>query len=298
MKKKIILTIIWLFILPFHLFSQEKDTITWIENDFPPVWIVKGTYKGTGGAQLIQNLLKKKLTGYNHRKIRTNVTRFRYMMKNKEKICDCATFKTPDREKYMYFSAIPASFIMANGIITKKSSLHRFSDSPEISLNDTLKDKELILGVTSDRKFGDQIDTVLEKYKGSRNIYNRIAGDLTNGLVGMLIYDRVDYILGYDWELQYLVKKFWSPKKAEGLIFLPLKETKPYLMSYIVCTKNEWGKKVINDINQILIREVPKKGYRNIWEQWMSNKKLYRKLYKDVYLKKISKMIFKNNVSS
>jgi uncharacterized protein (TIGR02285 family) len=291
MKKNVIVTIIFLLVFPFRLFSQGKDTITWIENDFPPVWILNGIYKGTGGAELIQNLLQKKLTQYNHKKIRTNVTRYRYMIKNGEKVCDCATFKTADRAKYMYFSVIPASFIMANGIITKKIKLHKFGDSSEISLNETLKNQKLILGITKDRKFGDLIDTVLEKYKDNRNIYSRVAGDLTKGLVEMLIHDRVDYILGYDWELQYLTKQFWSKKKANSLTFLPLKETKHYLMSYIVCSKTDWGKKVISNINKILIEEVPKDGYRKIWEQWMSNKKLYRKLYKEIYLKQVSKQI-------
>ncbi len=221
-----ILIIIWIFIIiiPFHLSAQEKDTIIWIENDFPPVWILKGPHKGTGGADLIQNLLTEKLSGYNHRKLQVNVSRFHLMMKDGYNICDCATFKTADREKYMHFTAIPSSFILANGIITKKSNRHLFSNSPKISLADTLKNQKLILGITKERKFGGRIDQILENYKGSSNIYSRAGSDLTKGLISMLIGDRVNYILGYDWELQYLVKQFWSSKKADEFIFLPLQE--------------------------------------------------------------------------
>ncbi|MCP4106910.1 MAG: hypothetical protein GY749_15445, partial [Desulfobacteraceae bacterium] len=74
------------------------------------------------------------------------------MMKERYNACDCATFKTADREKYMHFAAIPSSFILANGIITKKNSRHLFGSSPKISLADTLKNQKLILGITKDRK--------------------------------------------------------------------------------------------------------------------------------------------------
>ncbi|MCP4112846.1 MAG: hypothetical protein GY749_46200, partial [Desulfobacteraceae bacterium] len=163
-----------------------------------------------------------------------------------------------------------------------------FGSSPKISLADTLKNQKLILGITKDRKFGGRIDQILENHKGG-NIYGRTGSDLTKGLVSMLLGDRVNYILGYDWELQYLVKQFWSSEKADELIFLPIQETKPYLSSYTACSKTDWGRKVIDKIDKILTEEIPKKQYRGIWEQWMSNKELYRKLYNEVYLKQIQK---------
>jgi len=169
----------------------------------------------------------------------------------------------------------------------RKIKSHLFGNSQKISLANTLDNKKLKLGITQDRKFGGQIDEVLEKYKDNKNIHKRPARDLTKGLITMLLADRVDYILGYDWELQYLVKQFWSSKEADELIFLPIQETTPYLMSYIACAKTQWGKKVVDRIDDILRQEVPRAEYRQIWEQWMSNKKLYRQLYKEVFLKEI-----------
>ncbi len=284
-----ILIIIFIFILPYHVFAQEKDKIIWVESDFPPVWITAPPYQGKGGADLIQKLLFEKLNEYEHERIVANITRFQQMLEHTENACSCAVFKTSDREKYMYFNTVPSSFITANGIITKKSNRHLFKNNDTISLANTLKNQKLLLGVSKDRKFGGQIDQVLENFKSSSNIYNRAAIDQTKGLIAMLLSDRVDYILGYDWELQYLVKQLWSSKEADELIFLPIQETPPYLISYIACPKTEWGKKVVNRIDEILKEEIHKKEYRIIWEQWMSDKELYRKLYNKVFLEKLAK---------
>ncbi len=277
----------FVLIFPFSSFSQDKGTINWVENDYPPVWIYKGPHKGTGGADLIQKLLIEKLTDYNHLKINANVSRTEELVRNKNNMCSCAAFKTPDREEYGYFNTIPSSFISANGIITKNKNLHFFGSAKQISLAQTLNNLNLKLGITKDRKFGDKIDQLINKHKNSRYLYERASSDLNIGLIKMLLSDRVDYILGYNWELQYLAREFWSVKQANELIFIPVEETKPYLVSYIICSKTKWGKTVVNKIDEILKEEIKKESYRNIWEQWMSNKELYRKLYYEFYLKKV-----------
>ncbi len=283
-----IIRILLIFLLfPFQLFAQEKNTIIWIQNDFPPVWISEGPSKGTGGGDLIQKLLMEKLKGYNHFIRRANVSRLKIMMKNGEKVCACAKFKTPDREKIMYFNQIPSSFILSNGIITLKEKRLLFGNDFKMSLANTLKNKNLRLGITQDRKYGGQIDQILKLNKGTANIYERVGLDNTEGLLNMLLTSRLDYILGYDWELQYMLKQSMSPQKADSLIFLPIQEIKPYLISYIACSKTEWGRSVLGKIDEILREETPKEHYIEIWEQWMSNKKLYRKLYKEFFLKGI-----------
>jgi len=249
--KSLILFII--FILPSHLFALEKDTIIWVESDFPPVWIFKGPDKGTGGADLLQKLLEKKLSGYNHRRVKANNSRLQNMMKNGENACACAKFKTTDREKIMYFNTVPSSFILSNGIITKKSKRHLFSNSQKISLADTLQNQNLRLGLSKKRKYSGQIDQILERFKDNSNIHREAKLAASKVLVHKLLFDRVDYILGYDWEIQYQIRHSLSAEDANKFIFLPILETK--------------------------------EEYRSMWEQWMSNKVLYRKLYREVFLK-------------
>ncbi len=287
MAKKI-LAVCTVLILYSISWAGDKRPVTWVESDFPPVWIYSGPYKGMGGADLIQDLLFEKLSGYQHRRLRANVTRTEIMVRNKDNVCTCAMFKTPDREKIMVFNRVPSSFILANGIITKKSRQGRFGDKDYISLAGILKNSRLRCGITKDRKFGGKIDEILDQNKENPNILKRAAGDLTAGLLRMLKADNVDYILGFDWELQYLSRDLFSPQEADTLIYIPIKETTPYLMSYIACSKTEWGKRFVKKLDKILEEALPSETYLNFWGQWMSNKALYRKLYHDVFLKQLN----------
>ncbi len=265
--------------------AQEKDTITWVEDDFPPVFILKGQYKGSGGGDLIHDLMIKKLTSYNHNKKKSNTSRLELMMKQGKNVCSSGLFKTKAREILMYFNKVPSSFILSNGIIYKKKNTNLITKQGAVSIAKIIKNTDFKLGIIKDRKYGDRIDRIIEDNKANENVYERATLEQNKGLIGMLLLDRVDYILGFDWELQYLVKEFWSPKEADSLMFSPVQEALPYAITYIACSKTEWGEKVINEIDAVLLEETKKPEYRNIWKQWISNKKLYDELYDKYFLK-------------
>ncbi len=282
-KNIVILLVLILF--PVFLYAGEVSTITWIQNDFPPVWILDGPYKGQGGADLIQALVMENLSDYHHKTLTVNNSRFQLMAKQGKNICSCATFKTQDREKTMYFNRIPSSFIFSNGIITKKSKRHLFGNARPVSLDLILTSTSLSLGLENDRKFSFRIDGILASHRENPRIHRRAAMNGTMGLIDMMMLDRVDFLIGFDWELQYLIRNERSPEQAAQLTFLPIRETPPYLISYIACAKTDWGLKVIQHIDRILEGEIHTPGYRHIWEQWMSDKVLYEKLYHAFFLR-------------
>ena len=57
-------------------------------------------------------------------------------------------------------------------------------------------------------------------------------------------------------------------------------------LSYVGCSKTEWGKKIIENIDQILLVQRPTKKYREAYERWLDESSLenYRKLYDKVFL--------------
>lgn len=57
-------------------------------------------------------------------------------------------------------------------------------------------------------------------------------------------------------------------------------------LSYVACSKNEWGKEVIEKINRILLEQRPTDAYRGSYERWLDDSSLepYRQLYKKVFL--------------
>jgi len=57
-------------------------------------------------------------------------------------------------------------------------------------------------------------------------------------------------------------------------------------LTYVACSKTEWGKKTIDTINSVLLEQRPTEQYRAAYERWLDPSSLenYRQLYKDVFL--------------
>ncbi len=259
-----------------------KETITWLTTDFPPAWITQGRNQGQGGEDLLLDFLAEQLTNYRHERVVATMSRGVYILKNKDHVCATGTIRTPDREKSMHFTAIPSTFMTANGIIFKRNRHAQFNNQP-LRLVDIIKNHELVFGIVHGRKYGGQLDEIVEKNKGKNWIYERAGADTSKGLLGMLLQDRLDYILGYDWELQYVVRQFW-PKQIDKLAYLPVEESPSHIAAYTVCSKTVWGQEMIQRIETIILNNRHTNRYQRFWLRWISNQKLYQQLYQEYFL--------------
>ena len=63
--------------------------------------------------------------------------------------------------------------------------------------------------------------------------------------------ERIDYMIGYPWEIAYLSTQM---SLGDELAFIDIKELKgqQWILSYVGCTKNEWGQQVIERLNAVL----------------------------------------------
>ena len=57
-------------------------------------------------------------------------------------------------------------------------------------------------------------------------------------------------------------------------------------LTYVACSKNEWGKKAIENINKALLKVRPTESYRTAYERWLDPSSIegFRKLYNEVFL--------------
>ena len=96
----------------------------------------------------------------------------------------------------------------------------------------------------------------------------------------MLFAGRVDYLMGYPIEAQYVAEKLG---KRDELLFYPVAETeKKFTIGHVGCPDTEWGRQVIDNINRILrdYREDP--AFVSFYENWLGDdtKQRYRELVK------------------
>ncbi|CAN2046443.1 TIGR02285 family protein [Candidatus Magnetomoraceae bacterium gMMP-13] len=279
-----IIFLCYLNLMYCHVQIFAEDSVTWMEALVPPIYIHEGQNKGQGYEDVITKILQKNLTDYTHDKMLANIARMYHEFKEEKKVCNTAFFKTPEREKFMYFS-IPSTFTLPPAIIIKKTNVNLFGNLKTVGLEDILKTK-LKLGISRDRSYGKYIDAVLEKYKKQRNVFVHSGKDVFASLLNMLLKNRLDYILGLPEEVMYRAEKFGIQDK---ILTIALKENENVYdswLGHVACSKNEWGKKFIEKINNILIKQRPTQAYRGAYERWLDENSIenYRRLYDEIFL--------------
>lgn len=266
--------------------SYAKDAITWLEADAPPFFIHQGPLKGQGYEDLITDILEENLPEYNHSRTSANLTRHFYEFEQKQQACNVGLYKTPEREKLVYYS-IPSFFTYPTVLIIDKSKWPAFGNATMVKLEDILKSKKLIIGRGEKRSYGKFVDKILDTYGTKENIFAFEGEELSLNFFKMLKLDRLDGLIGLPEEAMYQAERLGIRDHIMTIAIEENQTSPESWFSYVACSKTEWGKKAIDDINQVLLKQRPSERYRGAYERWLDKTSLdnYRKLYKDVFLK-------------
>jgi len=266
--------------------SIAADSIAWMEAVAPPFFIHEGPFKGQGYEDLISNILINHLPQYNHTHLQANISRHYQQWKQGEKACALAMYKTPERMKFVYFS-IPSVFTLPTVLIIRKDRFKDFGNSEIVSLSEILQANTVIIGRSNNRSYGIEFDKTLKRYSNKDNTYTYEGGGLTQQLFKMLSAKRIDALCGLPEEAMYLAEQMGIRDKIMTLAIKENQVNNNASLTYVACSKTEWGKKVIADINSVLLQQRPTKPYQTAYERWLAPSSIpgFRKLYKDVFLK-------------
>lgn len=262
--------IVFSFIFPINSSAEDsKGKIFWGVRHFPPLYILEGEYKDQGIADQMLKIIFEDLTEYEHEKIVANNKRSEYQIKIGAHFAKLAMLKRPEREKYMYYS-IPHYISPSHRLIIRKKALPKIQNiisiNNEISLENLIEISSIKIGVELGRSVGKELDKILEKHKDQKNI-TVITSPNTEKTITMLSHGGIDCIIEYPEVVAFILKK--DARKMKQLTVLRIKEKEPWVILYAVAPKNEWGHILINKLNAIFRREIPKEKYRGLIEQWI-----------------------------
>jgi len=278
-----------LFLFLFFIISPSnilaKDSITWMEAVAPPFFIHDGDLKGQGYEDLITDLLAEKLPLYEHKRTVATISRHYQQWKQGEKSCSLAMFKTPEREEFVYFS-IPSVFSLPTVLIIRQDNFDSFGATKTVNLQNLLESKEITIGRSNNRSYGVLVDNVLNQYGNKNNIFSFEGSELSLNLFKMLIAGRIDALTGLPEEAMYLAEMMGFKDQIMILNIAENQNDHDASLTYVACSKTEWGKKTIDTINSVLLEQRPTEQYRAAYERWLDPSSLenYRQLYKDVFL--------------
>lgn len=268
-----ILLVLSLFYAGTSLSSENQvNTIRWEHAYFPPVTIPYGENKGGGFYDKITHFVIDQMSQYSHSFELSNYRRTLLNIKNKENVCCASLYKTPEREKFITFS-VPAVVVLPNGVIIRKEDASEFSsflnESGELKLKEILASQNLTLGIADGRIYSGGIDSYL-KSAVSKNIVKRSGSDVFDGLFQMLLAKRVDCILGYPTEASYIGRLH---NESDSYLFYPLAEVEiSYTLGHFGCPDNEWGRRIIKDVNSILLTYRSSFGFLEYYRVWLDSK--------------------------
>jgi len=265
--------------------AAAKDTITWMEVSMPPYFIQEGPEKQQGYGDVVSAILQEQLPEYEHLEVVTNVTRHFHKFKQGEKVCSVGLYKTPEREAFMHFS-IPSFLTLPPVLITTKNKLDDFGGRSSIKLDDILRNKKFIIGLSKDRSYGVQIDAILDQHKNRENLIVYAGQELSANYFKMLLLNRLDGLIGLPDEAMYHAEKMGLRDQLATLIIEENQQGFTGWLCAVGCSKNEWGRAVIDKINAILLEQRPTSRYRGAYERWLDANSLarYRAVYQEIFL--------------
>lgn len=281
-----ILFLVCISILILKNDSYSKETIIWGHACIPPIYICDDS-KLTGVAADIDNIIFENLKEYDHKHVRANLERILQTLKNKGLSCSSFISKNAEREKFLYYS-IPAAIVPPIYIFIRKDDYAAFGNTNVISLENTLKNSKLKFGYPSFRSFGQTIDSIIKDHAKEAHIFPIYSSEIIKQQIILLKDKRIDYTIGGYFEINLAAAQ--QGTKSE-IMPLKIEEKHDYLVLYIVCPKNEWGKMMIDKINEILRKEIPTQRYFDCFKPFYDqiDKNEVRMQYEKLLLTPISK---------
>ena len=248
----VVITATLVFADTVHAQNSENEII-WLRAHFPPASILKGPAAGTGTVDRMQILLERELPTITHIKMDGNYKRILHELKSRKPACATAILKTPEREKFVYYS-VPFIVIYPNGLVIEKvmiDKVRKFIDAEgRVDLGKLILQGNLKIGYSSGRAYGQAIDNAVNQHKGSPNL-EPLYHTLFLGILKMIEGKRdVQGAFGFAREIGYF-KKIGQLK--EDFIWLPIAGMPSHLLGHMGCAKTPWGAKMIQQINKILI---------------------------------------------
>lgn len=278
--------ILLLFCLIVPAAAAAKEKLYWLEAVAPPFFIHEGPLAGQGYEDLITDILEERLPQYEHVHMEATISRHYQQWKQGENACSLAMYRTPEREEFVYFSKASV-FTLPPVLIITKEKFQEFGGNKVVSLAELLQEGKMVIGRSKNRSYGAEFDKALNTYGNDTTIYSYEGPELSLNLFKMLLAGRLDALPGLPEEAMYLAETMGFRDRIMTISVRENLQDHESMLTYVACSKTEWGKKTIDTINTILAEERPTDRYRAAYERWLDPSSVdgYRTMYHDIFLK-------------
>jgi len=245
--------------------------------DWPPFYILEGPDKGKGIYDEIIAMISQHIPEYDHVTMRMNTSRVRAQWRLGEKVCHPSVLVGETFNEQSVLNSI----LLPHRIIIHRDKEKLFSKG-EVVIDQLLANTQLRGGVTLGR-YTPLLNNIVEQHKERRHLYKHPN---YQRLIKMLLLKGLDYIIEYPPIITYTAQQMGLDNPTNSL---GIQETKDsaYISVAVGCTKNAWGRAMIDKIDQALKQESQDPDFLESRLRWYDepSRKILRKLYQDEYFK-------------
>lgn len=268
-----LIIIVLFFVYPSMLYAEEC-AIIWLHPEQAPLIIKKGYGAGAGTIDRMETFFEEKLKNCRHSFESGNYERILRMIKKKENACCIPLYKTPEREQFIKFS-IPYQIVLSNALIIMEADRKKFKPfigpDGKVALEDLLA-KGYRVGVAKGRIYRSVIDQTIDKYRNTPSVVEHDSPEqMIDSLVAMMGNGRIDALIAYPWEAQYVAKA-----KGVKVLSLPIVGMDDYGLTSVGCSKTKAGKEIIKKLDALILKYRTTPSFMNYTEHWLDPSALER----------------------
>jgi uncharacterized protein (TIGR02285 family) len=276
-------TAIPLSVVAKPLWLTDMDESALVYNSVPGIDINAAT----------RQLLLEHMPGHQDSVTIVNNERAFQMLKTNTLACTGNKVRNSERESFAYFSDVPQLIFPGLRLYMLKATAetagiaglqhnnrHSFADI-------STKLPRSRIGVVGGRNYGEPLQAIFDQLAGRNRIYTRTSNDMSAGpILDMLVNGRVDLVVEYPNVVQHYREAL---NLTAELVSVEISEAAEYTSGYIMCSKNEQGKKLAQAYSNAIQLASKDKRYLQAHLRWFdvsSHHKvtaLYNKLYNTTF---------------
>lgn len=252
----------------FSAIANSSATLEWVINTAPPFHIVSGELEGQGICDVLMDVIDEAIPELKSNRTIFPQTRITQQFDRNQNQCFPCMIHRPTSTSATYTE--PTHFYYPHGIITTQAHaaiiIEKYG-SP-VSLESLVRDDSFQLGYPAGRRYP-SLQHIVDGFAGTEITRVVHTGEnATAAILAMIKSGRIDYTIDY----QILNNFDASTSNTAALTFLPIAETEgSYVLGAIGCTNNEWGRGMVNAINQVLPQVRQNPNFLDTLDLWFRN---------------------------
>ncbi|AWL13098.1 hypothetical protein HMF8227_02646 [Saliniradius amylolyticus] len=219
-------------------------------------------------------LLDEELRGWLHKDLNwpietvyANTQRAMRMVQEQDNVCVDDKLITSERQQFAHITDLPQVVVPGKRLYMRADSDYAAqlgAENSHVGFQSLMASfPELRLGVMAGRRYGNQLDEILQREKRQARIWRRASSYSSEELLQMLVKGRIDATIEYP-----MVVANWGENNGD-LISFRLKEAKDYSLGYIMCSRSPSGEVIIGRVNQWLAEHTQSRRYLELHLKWM-----------------------------